>query len=180
LVGDGFGQMLHISSQTPGGFFQPIDQRSYLGPAWVRHQQPCNRKCGFFKLLELAAQLLAVFIKLLQRFIATDKITVRGFTKLHVLDALMRQLLIFMFKYLSGIFFSVDDVLHIGLRCLQLVYMGLKICKAQEHMSDYYKVPAISTRKDSGGIPLFFWRKDLFLRIKSSLFAYISCTSLWY
>jgi hypothetical protein len=54
----------------------------------------------------------------------------------------MRQLFIFIFKYLSGIFFSVDDVLQIGLRCLQLVYTGLKTCKAQEHMSDYYKVPA--------------------------------------
>jgi hypothetical protein len=53
---------------------------------------------------------------------------VRGFMKLHVLDALMRQLLIFKFKYLSGILFSVDDVLQIGLRCLQLVYTGLKIC----------------------------------------------------
>jgi hypothetical protein len=41
-------------------------------------------------LLELTAQLLVVFIKLLQRFIVVHKITVRGFTKLHVLDALMR------------------------------------------------------------------------------------------
>jgi hypothetical protein len=96
----------------------------------VRRQQPCNWKCGFFKLLELATQLLAVFIELLQRFIAIDKITVRGFTKLHVHDAFMRQLLIFVLKYLTGILLSVDDVLQIGLRCLQLVYMGLKICKA--------------------------------------------------
>jgi hypothetical protein len=33
-----------------------------------------------------------------------------------VLDALIRQLLIFILKYLSGIFLSVDDVLQIGLR----------------------------------------------------------------
>jgi hypothetical protein len=81
----------------------------------VRHQQPCNGERGFFKLLELASQLLAVFVKLLQRFIAVDTITVRGFSKLHVLDALMTQLLIFIFKYLSSIFLSVDDVLQIGL-----------------------------------------------------------------
>jgi hypothetical protein len=81
----------------------------------MRYQQSCNRECGFFKLLELAAQLLTVLIKLLQRFIAIDKITVRGFTKLHVLDALMRQLLIFVFKYLSGILLPVDYVLLIGL-----------------------------------------------------------------
>jgi hypothetical protein len=39
----------------------------------------------------------------------------------------MRKLLIFIFKYLSGILLSVDDVLQNGLRCLQLVYTGLKI-----------------------------------------------------
>jgi hypothetical protein len=49
-----------------------------------------------------------------------------------VLDALIRHLLIFIFKYLSGIFLSVDDVLQIGLRCLQLVYSGLEICRSPE------------------------------------------------
>jgi hypothetical protein len=96
----------------------------------VRHQKPCNGECGFFKLFELAAQLLAIFVELLQRFIAVHKIMVRGFTKLHVLDALMRQLLIFIFKYLSGILLSVDDVLQIDLRCLQLVYTSLEICNS--------------------------------------------------
>jgi hypothetical protein len=43
-----------------------------------------------------------------------DQITIRGFAKLHVLNALMRQLLIFIFKYLSGILLSVDNVLHIS------------------------------------------------------------------
>jgi hypothetical protein len=95
----------------------------------VRHQQPCDGKCGFFKFLELSPQLLAVFVELLRRFIAVDKVTVQGFSELHVLDALIRQLFIFILKYLSGILFSVDDVLQIGLRCLQLVYPGLKICK---------------------------------------------------
>jgi hypothetical protein len=99
----------------------------------VRHQQSCNGKCGFLKLLELAVLLLAILIELLQRFIAVHKITVRGFTKLHVLDTLMRQLLIFIFKYLSGFLFSVDDVLQIGLRCLQLVYTGLKICNSSKN-----------------------------------------------
>jgi hypothetical protein len=63
----------------------------------------------------LARQLLAVFIELPQRFIAIDKIMVRGFTKLHVHDAFMGQLLIFVLKYLTGILLSVDDVLQIGL-----------------------------------------------------------------
>jgi hypothetical protein len=81
----------------------------------VRHQQPCNEERGFFKLLELAPQPLALFINLLQRLIAVHKVTVRGFMKLHVLDALMRQLLIFILKYLLGILLSVDDVLQIGL-----------------------------------------------------------------
>jgi hypothetical protein len=96
----------------------------------VRHQQSCNGECGFFKLLEKAPQLLAIFVELLQRFIVVHEVTVRGFSKLHVLDALIRKLLIFIFKYLSGILLSVDDVLQIGFRCLQLVYPGLKICKS--------------------------------------------------
>jgi hypothetical protein len=96
----------------------------------MRYQQSRNRERGFFKLLELAAQLLAMFIELLQRFIAIDQITIQGFAKLHVLNALMRQLLIFVLKYLTGIFFPVDNVLQISLRCLQLIYPGLKICKS--------------------------------------------------
>jgi hypothetical protein len=95
----------------------------------VQHQQPCDGKCGFFKFLELSPQLLAIFVELLQRFIAVDKVTVQGFSELHVLDALIRQLLIFILKYFSGILLLVDDGLQIGLRCLQLVYSGLEICK---------------------------------------------------
>jgi hypothetical protein len=78
----------------------------------------------------LAPQLLTVFIKLLQRFISVDKITVRGFLELHVLVALIRQRLIFILKYLSGILLSVDDFLQIDIRCLQLVYPGLDTCKS--------------------------------------------------
>jgi hypothetical protein len=63
----------------------------------------------------LAPQPLATFIELLQRFIAVHKVTIRGFSNLHAFDALMGQLLIFIFKYLSGILFSVDDVLQISL-----------------------------------------------------------------
>jgi hypothetical protein len=98
----------------------------------VWHQQPCDGKCGFFKFLKLSLQLLTVFVELLQGFIAVDKVTVRGFSELHVLDALIRQLLIFILKYLLGILLSVDDVLQIGLRCLQLVYPSLEICKSPE------------------------------------------------
>jgi hypothetical protein len=121
--------MLHIGRQTPRGFLQSIHQWSFLGPAWMRHQQYRNRERGFFKLLELVAQLLAIFIELLQRFILIDQIMIRGFAKLHVLNSLMRQLLIFILKYLTGIFFPVDNDLQISLRCLQLVYPGLKVCK---------------------------------------------------
>jgi hypothetical protein len=81
----------------------------------------------------LAPQLLTVFVELLHRFIAVDKVTVRGFSELHVLVALIRQLLIFIFKYLLGILLSVDDVLQISLRCLQLVYPSLEICKSPEN-----------------------------------------------
>jgi hypothetical protein len=77
----------------------------------MRYQQSCDRECGFFKFLELALQPLTIFIELLQRFIAVHKITIRGFAKHHVLDTLMRQLLRFIFKYLSGILLSVDNVL---------------------------------------------------------------------
>jgi hypothetical protein len=77
----------------------------------------------------LASQLLAVFVQLLQRFITVHEVTIRGFTKLHVINTLMGQLLIFIFKYLRGILLSVHDILQISLLCLQLVYSGLKLCK---------------------------------------------------
>jgi hypothetical protein len=95
----------------------------------VRHQQPCDGQCGFFKLLKLTPQLLTVFTKLLQRFIVVDKVTVLGDPKLHVRTTLMGQFLIIVLKYLTGIFLSVEEVLHISLRCLQLLHPGLKICK---------------------------------------------------
>jgi hypothetical protein len=50
LVGDRLRQMLHVGCQTLGGFLQAIHQRSNIGPAWVWHQQPCNRERGFLKL----------------------------------------------------------------------------------------------------------------------------------
>jgi hypothetical protein len=132
VVGDGLRQMLHICCQTLGSFLQPVNQRRNLRPARVWHQQPCDGKCGLLKFLELSPQLLAVFIELLQRFIAVDKVTVRGFLEIHVLDALIRQLLIFILKNLSGIFLSVDNVLQIGFRCFQLVYPSLEIYKSPE------------------------------------------------
>jgi hypothetical protein len=69
----------------------------------------------------------------------------------------MRQLLIFIFKYLSGILFSVDDVLQISLRCLQLVYTRLKICNSSDRTSQtttWYSQQVLD--KVDGGIPLFF------------------------
>jgi hypothetical protein len=95
----------------------------------VRYQQPSDGQRGFFKLIELTQQLLAVFTKLLQRFIAVDKVTVRGDLKLHVRTTLTGHLLIIVLKYLAGVFLSVEEVLHISLRCLQLLHPGLKICK---------------------------------------------------
>jgi hypothetical protein len=41
----------------------------------VRYQQPSEQR-GFFKIIELTPQLLTVFTKLLQRFIAVDKVTI--------------------------------------------------------------------------------------------------------
>jgi hypothetical protein len=81
----------------------------------MRHQQPCNGKCGFFKFFELSSQLLAIFVQLLQRFVVVDKITIRGNPKLHVLTALMSQLLIIILKYLAGLFLPIEEILHVGL-----------------------------------------------------------------
>jgi hypothetical protein len=72
----------------------------------VWHQQSRDEKCGFLKFLELSSQLLAVFIHLLQRFIAVDNVTIRGDLKLHVHITLMGQLLIIVLKYLAGILLS--------------------------------------------------------------------------
>jgi hypothetical protein len=95
----------------------------------MRHQHPRNGKCGFFKFFELSPQLLAIFAKLLQRFIAVDKITIRGNPKLHMHIALMDQLLIIVLKYLAGILLPVEEILHVNLCGLQLLNSGLKLCK---------------------------------------------------
>jgi hypothetical protein len=58
--------MLHVGRQPAGGFLQSIHQWRYLGTARVRHQQPHNGECGFFKLLQLGPQLLAILGQLLQ------------------------------------------------------------------------------------------------------------------
>jgi hypothetical protein len=79
----------------------------------VRYQQPSDGQRGFFEFLELTPQLLAIFTKLLQRFIAVDKVTIRGDLKLHVHIALMGQLLIIVLKYLAGILLSVEEILHV-------------------------------------------------------------------
>jgi hypothetical protein len=79
----------------------------------MRHQQPWNGKCGFFKFFELSPQLLAILVQLLQRFVAVDKITIRGNPKLHVLIALISQLLIIILKYLMGLLLPVEEILHV-------------------------------------------------------------------
>jgi hypothetical protein len=56
----------------------------------VRHQQPGNWDCGFFKPFQFAAQPLAVFIELLQVFITVHEVTILGFMKFHVINALVR------------------------------------------------------------------------------------------
>jgi hypothetical protein len=66
------------------------------------------------KLFQLAVQPLTVFIQLLQRFITIHEITIRGFAELHVINALMGQLLIIILKYLTGILLSVHDILQIS------------------------------------------------------------------
>jgi hypothetical protein len=91
----------------------------------VWNQQPHDGKCGFFKFLELPPQPLAVFVELLQRFIAVDKVTIRGDSKFHVRITLMGQLLIIILKYLAGILLSAEEVLHIDLQCPQLFHSGL-------------------------------------------------------
>jgi hypothetical protein len=75
---------------------------------------PCNRERDFFKLFQLTAQPLTVFIQLLQRFITIHEITIRGFAKLYVINALMGQLLIFILKYITGILLLVRDILQIS------------------------------------------------------------------
>jgi hypothetical protein len=61
----------------------------------------------------LTSLLLAIFAKLLQRFIAVDKVTIRGDPKLHMHIALMGQLLIIVLKYLAGILLPVEEILHV-------------------------------------------------------------------
>jgi hypothetical protein len=55
----------------------------------MRYQQSSDGQRGFLEFLELTSQLLAIFAKLLQRFIAVDKVTIRGDPKLHMHIALM-------------------------------------------------------------------------------------------
>jgi hypothetical protein len=69
--------------------------------------------CGFLEFLLLGPQLLTVLDQLLQRFVAVDEVTIRGNSKLHVLIALVSQLLIVIFKYRTGLLLPVEEVLHV-------------------------------------------------------------------
>jgi hypothetical protein len=79
----------------------------------MSYQQSSDGQRGFLVFLELTSQLLAIFAKLLQRFIVVDKVTIRGDPKLHMHIALMGQLLIIVLKYLAGIFLPVEEILHV-------------------------------------------------------------------
>jgi hypothetical protein len=70
-------------------------------------------KCSFLEFLQLGLQLLAVLVQLLQIFVAVDEVTIRGNSKLHVLIALVSQLLIVIFKYLTGLLLPLEEVLHV-------------------------------------------------------------------
>jgi hypothetical protein len=107
--------MLHISRQPAGGFPEAIQERRDLRAARMRHQESCNRKSGFFKFLQLGLQRLAIFVQLLQRFVAVDEITIRSNPKLHVLVTLEGKFLIVKLEYLAGILVPVEEVLHICL-----------------------------------------------------------------
>jgi hypothetical protein len=105
----------------------------------VWHQQPHNGERGFFEFLELPPQPLAIFIPLLERFIAVDKVTIRGDPKIHVHITLMGQLLIIVLKYFAGILlgrrgFSYQPPMP------SAVPLGPQDLKTtQGEMSNYYK-----------------------------------------
>jgi hypothetical protein len=56
------------------------------------------------RLLQVLSAGPATSRKLLQGFVAVDEVTIRGNSKLHVFIALVSQLLIVIFKYLTGSF----------------------------------------------------------------------------
>jgi hypothetical protein len=68
----------------------------------VRHPESRDRQRGFFQLLQLGPQCLAVFVQLLQGFVAVDEIPVRSNPKLHMLLALEGEFLVVELKYLAG------------------------------------------------------------------------------
>jgi hypothetical protein len=107
--------MLHIRRQSAGGFLEAIHERYYLGAARMRHQESCNGQRSFFKFLQLGPQRLAVFVQLLQRFVAVDEVTIGSNPKLHVLVALEGKFLIVKLEYLAGLLLPVEEVLHVCL-----------------------------------------------------------------
>jgi hypothetical protein len=58
-------------------------------------------------------QLLAVLVQLLQGFVAVDEVTIEDNAQLHVLIALISQLLVVILKYLTGLLLPVEEVLHV-------------------------------------------------------------------
>jgi hypothetical protein len=81
----------------------------------MRHQESCNRKRGFFKILQLGPQRLTVLVQLLQRFVEVDEVTIGSNAKLHVFVALEGKFLIVKLEYLAGLLLPVEEVLDICL-----------------------------------------------------------------
>jgi hypothetical protein len=76
----------------------------------------------------LGPQCLAVFIQLLQGFVAVDEISVRSNPELHMLFALEGEFFVVELEYLVGFLLPVEEVLHARLRGLQLLHLALKLC----------------------------------------------------
>jgi hypothetical protein len=80
-----------------------------------------------------------------------------------VCDALMAQLSILIFQYLSCVGLMVHDVLEVRLICLQLIDLCLKICQITHTYYNKYSAAL------AGDTHLFFWRNDLFFQINVPL-----------
>jgi hypothetical protein len=67
----------------------------------------------------------------LQGFVVVDEVTIGGNAQLHVLNALMSQLLVVILKYFTGLFLPVEEVLHVDFGGPQLLDTSLKLCNQQ-------------------------------------------------
>jgi hypothetical protein len=107
-----FPKCLTYVARRPGAFFSRSTRGAIFGPPGCGTSSLAMGSAASSSSLS-CPQLLTVFIQLLQRFIAVDKVTIRGDPKLYVHITLMGQLLIIVLKYLTGILLSVEEILHI-------------------------------------------------------------------